>query len=41
VNALLGIIKETEVKLELQKAVQESEKMVKDISSLLSSEGFL
>jgi len=41
VAALLGIIKETEVKLEVQKAAAESDKIVKEISSLLSSEGFL
>jgi hypothetical protein len=40
-KALLEVIKETEVKQELQKAVEESEKMVRDISNLLKSEGFL
>jgi hypothetical protein len=40
-GALMGLIKDTELKQQVQKKVAESEKMVKDISSLLSSEGFL
>lgn len=41
VDSLLGIIKDTQLKMEVQKAVKSSEKMVRDISNLLSSEGFL